>query len=516
MANGLRFRRTITLCVILLTLFRVTVFSQDGEIFQGTHQRNETVPIVFAFAAIRQDGVTVAVAEKIDPDAVLLTELSDLVQADAERFRSNLTGLVFQDVSVFVVSLDDQGTIQSEGAALYCSADDIRSGAYRADFLTAMFGLDSRWLGIGLMGWLDEIETGGETVPAWLEENPVRLNVWDGRFLAGLNRPEEIDFAVKTAALLVRELIKDYGVTAVQELPPTLRGEICRSLGLTDCLSPETEARLNSFQVKPSVEDSVEILTPRIRYLIRINDGYFENASDLERFLLRNESGIESVLATLSDSLSPENAAWITENLAGASCRIEYDSPRSAASPVGNEITISRLAGFQRELAQLMIQSHRKPYTAIYEGIGVYFDLALFPESFFSNWIFYPPADQPADPALTLDPGAKACLVENRCSETDRPSALRQLFEAIRNAARSENDDVRGVFYGLNQPLKSVRLYENVDEPGKERTFIECAMAVAELVDRFGLDRVADYLRTGESFEDAFGLGFAEFLEGME
>ena len=54
--------------MILLTLVQVTVFSQDGEIFQGTHQRNETVPIVFAFAAIRQDGVTVAVAEKIDPE----------------------------------------------------------------------------------------------------------------------------------------------------------------------------------------------------------------------------------------------------------------------------------------------------------------------------------------------------------------------------------------------------------------------------------------------------------------
>lgn len=516
MMNRLKFKRILILSGILLILFRLAVFSQTTEVFHGTHQRNETFPAVFQFSAIEKDGVTVAVAENIGENSAILAELSDRVQSDAERFRSKLIGLIFHDISVFVVSAGDREPVRSWESALYCSAENIRSGAYRADFLSALLRLDSRWLGIGLLDWIDDVGMAEEAVPIWLEENPERLNLWDGRFLTKLNRPEEIESAVRIAARLVRELIADRGVSSVQDLPPDLRGEFCERMGLPVCLSPETEARLNSFHVKTLAADLVEITTPEIRYVINLNDGYFKDAAELERFLIRGESGIKAVLSALKADLSPENAAWIAENLAGASCRIEYDSLRSATGPSDKEITISRPAGFQRELTQLMIQARKKPYIAIYEGIGVYFDLALFPESFFSDWIFYPPSDQTVEPATALDPDAKACLSGESCSKSARKEAIRRLFGAIRNASRSENEAVRGALYALNQPLRAIKLYENVNEPGIELTFIESAAAVAELIDQFGLDRMMDYLRKGQPFEEAFGTTFESFLEGIE
>lgn len=516
MMNRLKFKRILILSGILLILFRLTVFSQTTEVFYGMHQRNKTFPVVFQFSAIEKDGVTVAVAENIDENSAILEELSDRVQSDAERFRSKLIGLIFHDVSVFIVPEGNREPIRSWESAIYCSAENIRSGDYRADFLSALLRLDFRWLAIGLLNWIDDVGVAEGAVPVWLEENPERLKLWDGRFLTKLNRPEEIESAVGTAARLVRELIADRGILSVQDLPPGLRGEFCERMGLSVCLSPETEAQLNSFHVKTLAADLVEITTPRIRYVINLNDGYFKNAAELEQFLIRGESGIEEVLSTLKADLSSENAAWIEENLAGASCRIEYGSFRSATGPSDKEITISRPAGFQRELAQLMIQARKKPYAAIYEGIGVYFDLALFPESFFSDWIFYLPPDQSVEPATVLDSVVKACLSGESCSKLERQEAIRRLFSAIRNASRSENEAVRDALYALNQPLRAIKLYENVNEPGIDLTFIESAAAVAELIDRFDLDRLMDYLRRGEPFEEAFGMTFESFLEGIE
>lgn len=285
--NRLKFKRILILSGILLILFRLTVFSQTTEVFYGMHQRNKTFPVVFQFSAIEKDGVTVAVAENIDENSAILEELSDRVQSDAERFRSKLIGLIFHDVSVFIVPEGNREPIRSWESAIYCSAENIRSGDYRADFLSALLRLDFRWLAIGLLNWIDDVGVAEEAVPVWLEENPERLKLWDGRFLTKLNRPEEIESAVGTAARLVRELIADRGVLSVQDLPPGLRGEFCERMGLSVCLSPETEAQLNSFHVKTLAADLVEITTPRIRYVINLNDGYFKNAAELEQFLIR-------------------------------------------------------------------------------------------------------------------------------------------------------------------------------------------------------------------------------------
>ena len=478
--------------------------ASETEIIHGLHIRNMNYGATFRYTGVHQEEYSVYLSESVSVDPSFLSDMIKIIQADINLIKSKLELSAFPEINLYIVPSISLDTIQWADKNIYCSAADIESGAYRTALVSSILNLEKLWVAVGVLSYIDEKAVHKSDIQNYLlSHGSDILYLWDTRFLEELNEVEDVEIAAQVAALLVNILIQDGDVAALENPPQDLAIKLCAELSLPSCIDQTLVNLFSSFKLKRLSDAQVSVTTPTINYMFDLADGYFKSAEELEDFIVRSEVGLTQLMAYLKKNVSAENFNWMQDNLLGVNCQFKVGSSQSVVSPIDNKIIIDRVSALQRELSQTMVNSSYRPYIVILEGLGMYFDLVLFPNSYLSEWLHYKiPFEDETD-------------LSGFCTKDCSAAEKRDFFEFLQTNWEqiSENiirsDETTSMFSTKFQDMK---YYRNVNEPGVDLTMIQSAFVFSDLIEDYGLDKILDYLRSGGPFENSFEVTLSEYL----
>ncbi len=152
-------------------------------------------------------------------------------QARPEQIRKEC---LTRGYTVYVVKRTLAG-IQRFGSRLYCTAEDVESGAYLTELIGAALGIEEYWKAFGLTGYLREEKADEALLKAAYEQadDLELLSLFVSYFTQPFASEEEILLARQTALAVSRYIVEHYGVRALlEEDCIALKQEWLRALGV--------------------------------------------------------------------------------------------------------------------------------------------------------------------------------------------------------------------------------------------------------------------------------------------
>ncbi|HRX09857.1 MAG TPA: hypothetical protein P5559_11955 [Candidatus Limiplasma sp.] len=253
----------------------------------------------FLTQTARQGDLTVSIEESVfapEQAADLLARVAADIQIIAAK-----VPVVRKPCTVYVVETPLHGMIQQIGDAVYCTAGDVLSGAYRAELIAVMTELPAYWKCVGLSGVLFESSIDTVALRAYYEQADTLdiLSLFPAYFLNVFTSEDDMLVARNTAISLTDYMINQYGMEPfLQTDRPKDRQDWLTLLGVSrDYSDPYAEALAEYRYSFWEEEYPLAVTTDHGDMIfIRYQEGDLDSPAQLRAFLYESKVGLQNIL----------------------------------------------------------------------------------------------------------------------------------------------------------------------------------------------------------------------------
>ncbi|MCE5235511.1 MAG: hypothetical protein LLF87_05595 [Eubacteriales bacterium] len=454
----------------------------------------------------------------------------------------------FSEFTVYVVDKTLAGCIQVINGSVYCTPEDITSGAYREALVRLAMGFSEPWKGVGLAGYifgeaLDEAFLRSYYSEA---EDLDALSLFAAYFIDAFATEEELNIAKQTAVSLTTYIIENYGIEQfLAENGQSHKQGWLTALGVEREYADPYAGCFDGYRYSVTKEYPLVVTTKRndvffIKPVTHDTGGYgyqsdFYTGSDFDTpqyvmsFLYKAEADIQAVL----NGIAKEAPAYLQTVLDN------YEEPisvycgksKSFAWPDQRKIEIADGKTFVHETVHLLFP-YRVSYSAAiwkYETIPHYLELLftdigdedraetykLLTED---NWVEAYYGDDPQVRDHLEELTEYYALVKKIYSaytgmpETPDDVDLITFYRSCGDAELYQYA-VEGITLFRSTPLAELYPYAVVSGSGNELTESELHSFREFLVMKYSLSNYIGFCLDELSFEDAFGMSYSEAKE---
>ncbi len=474
------------LCFVLTLSLLFSAVGETATMQTGQYTRNAQVDLSFSYEAIEMDHCTVAFgpATGLTPDE-MEARASDIEEIAAWLWTA-FPGAALQKPTVYLLSYTGRNVPFTQQNEAFILAATAFSDDDAVMMMQAMLGHDIRWMAEGCYQVAAALQTGDSPLAEELAEHYATqadqgmLDLLPTRFSSRLNTQEDIALAQKTALSLVTDLLTVDGPEALtQDVTPERMAQWRERAGLPQDTDPGRAAVLRQFRYTFGQINDLQINGEHLYYALNAGDAGLADAAAVEDFVYRTASGRDGLLAYIQANASAENAAYFMQALPDLQfkCREPQGGNKSwFMYPDSIALYNYRLAGYTMA-GSMLWQPNAAPVLSA--GLAVYLDLQL-PQSLLGDVLL----------PLILKPDADSEL-----------AAARDLYIAWAGTPTEQDVDMRVV-------VDAIAAYENQQYSDAQMDLPQCGSLMYYCIDQYGLDMVLDYIRLGQSEQEAFGKSF--------
>jgi len=489
----------------------------------------------FLTRTARQGDLTLSIEESVyqpeQAEDLLLQVVEDM------QVIASLLPVVDKTCTVYVVETLLHGAIEQTGDALYCTADDILSGAYRAELIEMMAEIPAYWKCAGLSGFLFGSSVDTAALRSYYEqaEDLDLLSLFPAYFLNVFASEEEMLVARNTAVSLTDTIISQYGMdTFLQTDRSEDRQDFLSSLGVgREYSDPYAETLAEYAYAFWEKEYPLVVTTDRSdTFYIRYGEGDLDSPAQVRAFLYEANVGVEAVLNGIANE-APEYLQTVLDNYNPV--RVYYDpAVSSRISMCWVEIELGKSRHYFYEMMHILIQqpSNGRPVYDLeswkYQAIAQYLSIAFYqPTSMKKNYhsVIQEYLDLYSDPDNIADIEAKSldehylhlaqeylrsygALPEN-WMDFDIGSYWK-VAARVQMEEQLAND---GAELEWAQSIGSLSYWKIRKTGGNELTYSQAYSLADYLIEAQGLSPFLQYCLEDTEFDEAFGLSYEEAKE---
>ena len=316
-------------------------------------------------------------------------QASDLLARVAEDMRviAATVPVESKPYTVYVVETPLHGMIQQVGDAVYCTANDILSGAYRAELIAVMTELPAYWKCVGLSGVLFDSSIDTAALRTYYEQADSLeiLSLFPAYFHTVFASEGDMLVARNTAVSLTDYMINQYGMeTFLQTDRPEDQQDWLTLLGVGCNYSDPYAAALAEYSYSFWEEEYPLAVTTDHgdTIFIRYKEGDLDSPSQLRAFLYESKVGLQKIL----DGIALEAPYYLQAILDNYSpIHIYYDPAfHSRVSQRWIEIELGNSQDYVHEMTHILIHQPSNNRATFdreawkYEAISQYFSVAFY------------------------------------------------------------------------------------------------------------------------------------------
>ena len=487
------------------------------------------------------------IQNKIFTDELGLT-LSEKVADDLSAI-SNVSPVEFSEHTIYVVDETLTGGIQVIDNKVYCTSEDITSGAYREALAQLTLGFSEPWKGVGLAGYI----FGEAADEAFLrsyyseaEELDV-LSLFAAYFIDAFANEEEMNIAKQTAVSLTTYIIENYGIEKfITEDGQSYKQSWLSALGVErEYVDPYagyfdgyrysvtkeyplivTTKRSDVFYIKPIIHDTASYSGYQSGFY---SGSDFDTPQYVRSFLYKAEADMQAILNGIAKE-APKYVQIVLDNYE-APISFYCGKSQSVAWVEPRKIEIADGESFVHETTHLLFP-YRVSYSGAiwkYEAIPHYLEL-LFTEIgdedraetykllTESNWVetYYGEDPEVRDHLKEVteyyDFIKKIYFAYAGMPETPDDVDLIAFYRACGDAELYRYA-VEGITLFRSTPFAELYPYAVIAGNGNELTESEAHSFREFLVEKYSLSNFIGFCLDELTFEEAFGMGYSEAKE---
>lgn len=474
------------------------------------------------------EGACTVSIQKDAYDDVQAKMLWNIIMADL-RALSSVTGIApdaMEPLTVFVVERAPEG-VQRYGSRLYCTAEDVENGAYCTALISATLGVEEYWKALGLESYLRDEQADNALLRAAYEQadDLDSLSLFIAYFTSPFASEEEVALAWQTAMAVSRYIIERYGIKALlEEDCIAYKQEWLHTLGIDRAYDDPLYHPLRDYRFTASGQYPLIAATPgeHVFYIQPLQD--LQTAADVRRFLYDAAVGAEEVLALIAEQ-APEYAEAVKRRWDAKLDVYCGEGNGSFAVPSQRKIQLQLSYGYLHELGHILIPTRTDagPFSPTwqYEGLCEYFSYAVHPARSLMDSYYYD--------ILRLYGETGAAEGEGKSPNADNRQFWSHVTELYLSGAAmpgtaDELDMTRFVSAMAQAPLRyretlkdsvwSIPIngqYSRVE--GNELTYAQAFCFAADLIERYSLRTYLAYCLEDQTFDEVFGMSYAEAKE---
>ena len=461
--------------------------------------------------------------------ADLLTQVVDDMQ-----IISTALPVINKTVAVYVVETLLHGSIEQTGDAVYCTVDDILSGAYRAELIEVMAEIPAYWKCAGLAAFLFGSTADTDMLREYYEqaEDLDSLSLFPAYFSDVFASEEEILVARSTAIALTDYIINQYGMDIFLQTDRTEnRQDLLYSLGVSrEYSDPYAETLADYAYAFWQKEYPLVVTTDRSDTLyIRYGEGDLDSPSQVRAFLYEANVAVESVLNGIANE-SPEYLQTVLDNYNPV--RVYYDP--AVSSRISDGIRLGKSRHYFHMMMRILIQkpSNERPvydleswkYTAITQYLSItFYQPTSMKKNYYSVIQEYLNLYSDPDNIATIE--AKSLeehylhisqeYLQSYCAlpESWMDFDIGSYWKVVARVQMEERLVNDGVELEWAQSIGSLSYWKIRKTGGNELTYSQAYSLADYLFELQGLSPFLKYCLEDTEFEEAFGLSYEEAKE---
>jgi len=508
---------------------RIPQAVQSSKITEGRHYRTEQYAVDFHVSTLTTGFGAVHMKQDIFDENVLLDaalQIEEDFALIAEKVGDSL-----HPVELYLVEQTLSGQPQSGAGHVYCTLQDIDSGAYRQALVTEAYGLTMLWQSVGLSRYLFEEPTDTATLlKGCTETDPCIFSLFPAYFIPAfcdadtLHLAQELSQSV-SEAFLQSNTLEEYIHLETAEPAVQLWASI-HQLELPAL--PDGYEEVSHLTVTQTSAKTVTLCADRDRNRFRFElqpRDWIATAEEYYRFLCRFYDGYQMLLQRMEELL-PTAFEQVQVNANNATMvRFIASDGQTKANPLSSEISIGEPDSIWHELCHILLPrglALNKEDVWLSEGLANWFAAEL--ETTYGmirrdpmhRYLTDPMVFQNVNP-VTME--QQACIIA--CYEQFAPLPATSMdidagafYRAcgITTLLRQDLDNEDGLpmnGYSVDGSKRTKR----VGKSGNILTYPEAMLAIDYLAEQYGMDMVVSGFLAQEPFEKWYGITYLEFFK---
>ena len=502
-----------------------------AEICESSHDREEGYMAAFSTHMLSTGRFTLHMANAVYDEAAL-REAAEVLSADLTVLEAT-AGTTPDAVTVYAVSATITGCPQTVGTEVFCSPDDIKSGAYRDALCGAAYALPCAWQHAGL----SELAFGDgadANLRNYYADNahPLTASCSAIHLSPVFSDEGTVAAARATARSICAFLLGSGDFSAFREAadPAPVLPSWAESMGISPApVLPEGSAAAAELRLGIKSGSICELKVGNFTVTVSKNS-WVTDPDELYSWFCRFFAGMDMVLERIGAEV-PSVLPLVLERYSEP-ILINMGDPSNAtyAYPSQNKIDLTKDNAIWHEMVHLLLEEKtlRTDQAWIEEGAAEHFSFAaqsrLSPTRYYSEGF-----------DAYLDFFEEVSGKEPEADDMLFHRQVRALYLAFRRDTDSDDNEAYCRAYGIVSLLSGgklrrtqVRMLYDVsiaakrgEKPGSKKadgsalTYPEAVVVYDRLCARFGTEAVLENFLNGRSLKDAFGITYTELYQDV-
>ena len=520
-------KRHIPLLAIYLVCFLFLGCTvSEVSITQGRHLRETGYMVDFRTYSLQLEGVTVQMEARGYEESTL-KDAAQLVEADLSALTA-VGGAPVQEVEVYLVEETVSGLPQTAAGHVFCTVSDVKDGSYRPALAQAAFSFPKLWQSVGLASYVFDAPVEEAALKSYCEdpETGLILSLFELYFSPVFADGETCLMARQAARSITAYWVEQEGFVAFSclEDPAEAVASWAEQQEITPPSLPQGASSVAQLSLS-TVQENQMVLQGDGRFIWYLEPmDWISTASDFYQKLCRYYAGADLLLEEMEAALPRSFAA--VKAIAEEEIAVELvpSDTTSLARPADLTIILGAANTFWHELTHVLTPSPLLLENSwLCEGLATLFagqvetkygmihDVSTY-RYLTDGTVFgekYPQAAaQQAD--IIERYTKKAPLPQN---SRDIDAVLFYRVCGISTLLHPEWNTADGLMMnwkssGADGFLGATMVQKASD--GNYLTYSEAMLFIEYLAELHGLDTVAGNYLKGLSFEEAYGVSYAE------
>lgn len=519
---------------VVLILSACDVQATTATVMEGRHQREPGYPAEFMTKFLVLCDYTVHMETRIYEESDLRSAAAHVL-ADLEALET-FTGVAPYAVDVYIVSDTISGSAQVSGEHIFCTADEIEDGRYRASLTQAAYDLTEYWQGVGLSNLTFCEDNTIESIKYYADpENTIMLSMFPIYFLPGISDHETLEAASNTARGVVEMLLECGGLDMLRSANGAKAGlNWAKSVGI-DAELPEGYDKVSNMTIGPITSYYITLSSQGAlnNFRFELSDvEWLDTPDKIYSFLCSFYAGHTELVRVLQNEL--ENTHAELREHGNSNIAIKFlDSDMNSYNNMG-VIYLSREIDIWHEVLHVLLPSTSQKDSWLGEGIIEYFAAPIESEfgiksEYYEGWYGYLTDNEGyrqayEDGKVDYDNIAiRQFIVDSYTSRRELPKNIedldvgwlkRCLGAMITLSGDMEYADEFGTLCSSIAEVNGFKASTKLED-GNSLTYVEALLMTDYLATQFGIDALVRKYLSGATYIEIFGAEYSQLYNNF-
>lgn len=509
-----------------------SVVKQSYEFTEYEHERNEDYAALFQAQKLEMENMDCYFQQEIFEEEKDI-ELAEKIEQEEKEIEEKLEISQPPKLEIYVVTQTTTGLVQDYGQAIYVGEEDLESESFRQALIRAYTDTASIWKSAGLEKYIFESDesyfSNEKELTDYLakEETSDIISLFPAYFIQDFSDEEQMKYATQIAAYVTKYAIEQYDTETFlkNENQIDFRNEWLKSVG-SNMEVPYTEQQLEEVcdgKVSYSVEYAFTLLVDTWRINYKAVD-WLPDAKDCFLFTVEMMDGYHTIAEELEKNQVGQE---ITEKIEAEKILQIASSTRNASQTKDMSIVLNSQSSILHEIVHILVPCNdiiKKMWAD--EGFAEAMSREILAENDYleRDWkdacYYYLTLDTQDDSSKLTDEMKEfqQKLREDYCKEKDFPQTEDEIDTILFYNCFAEGKALNHTMetgwdiadYALSEHVsKKTEEVAPSDNPN-ELSYVEAYSFVNYLIEQNGIAKVVKFIDTDQTFEEAFGIPYAE------